>query len=62
MDHFFSIENLGVQCFPQCGSCKCVKCSLGRRNFTIQEELRMIEDGFVYDEKANEWVATFPVI
>ena len=55
---FFDIENLGVQCIPRCGGCRCGSCSLGGSNCTIQEEkeLQMIENGFT--RKNDHWVAS----
>ena len=63
MDRFFSIEGLGIQCFPQCGGCKCGKCAIGSSNYAIQDEkeLKMIEDGLVCDEKSCAWTVTYPV-
>ena len=45
IDDFYTIEALGVQCKPRCGGCKCGKCSLGAKDYTIQEEreLELIE-------------------
>lgn len=34
---FFSIENLGVECTPRCGGCKCGKCPLGAKNYSLKE-------------------------
>ena len=28
IDDFYSIKNLGVECNPKCGSCKCGKCQI----------------------------------
>ena len=38
IEDFYKIENLGVECKPKCGGCKCGKCSLGAKDCTIQEE------------------------
>ena len=28
IEDFYNMENLGIQCMPRCGGCKCGKCSL----------------------------------
>ena len=38
MTRFFSLEQLGVECTPRCGSCKCGKCQPGGKNMTLKEE------------------------
>ena len=38
IDDFYTIEALGVQCNPRCWDCKCGKCSLGAKDYTIKEE------------------------
>ena len=40
IEDFYNMENLGIECRPRCGGCKCGKCSLGSKNFTIKEEKR----------------------
>ena len=62
IDQFFDIENLGVQCTPKCGACRCGNCSLGGSNCTIQEEkeLHMIENGLI--RRSNHWEASYPWI
>ena len=62
IENFFDIENLGVQCIPRCGGCKCGTCSLGSNSCTIQEdrEMQMIEKGLV--RKASHWEASYPWI
>ena len=59
---FLNIESMGVRCLPQCGSCKCGKCSIGRTNCTIKEEReqRLIESGLVFNGKFG--VSTYPWI
>ena len=32
VEDFYNIENLGIECSPRCGGCKCGKCSLGSKN------------------------------
>ena len=57
---FFDIEEMGVNCTPKCGSCRCGKCSLGSKNFSIKEEreLNLIEAGL--EHKGDHFVATYP--
>ena len=57
---FFSIESLGVQCIPKCGSCRCGSCPVGSKAYTLKEEqeLNMISKGLPYD--GTYWVATYP--
>ena len=44
LERFFTIEQMGVSCIPQCGSCRCGKCPTGSKDYTIKEEheLRMV--------------------
>ena len=32
VEDFYKIENLGVECVPRCGSCKCGHCPVGSKN------------------------------
>ena len=59
-----NIENLGIECSPRCGGCKCGKCSLGSKNYTIKEEkeLALIEKSLHYDQEAKRWIAEYPWI
>ena len=29
--NFYEIENLGIECEPRCGGCKCEKCAIGSK-------------------------------
>ena len=60
--NFYGIENLGIECKPRCGGCKCGKCAIGTKNYTLQEEreLKLIEDNLEYDKKNKRWVAGYP--
>ena len=64
MEDFYNIENLGIECSPRCGGCKCRKCSLGSKNYTIKEEkeLALIEKNLHYDQEAKRWIAEYPWI
>lgn len=52
-----------VDCSPQCGGCRCGKCSLNG-NLTLKEhrEAKLIEEGLHYDESNERWVAEYPWI
>ena len=64
IEDFYKIENLGVECKPKCGGCKCGKCSLGAKEYTIQEEreLELIERNLSFDKEENRWIAEYPWI
>lgn len=55
VEDFYTIEALGVQCKPKCGGCKCGKCSLGAKEYTIQEEreLELIERNLSFNSEDN---------
>lgn len=38
INDFFQIESMGIQCNPKCGNCRCGKCPLGSKKYTIKEE------------------------
>ena len=48
--NFFDVENIGIECEPRCGNCRCGKCPIGGKENSIKEEreLKMIEDGLVH--------------
>lgn len=50
VDDFYKLEQLGVECNPRCGSCKCGQCHPGGKNMTLKEEreYKIIEDKLVY--------------
>ena len=52
IEDFYTIEALGVQCKPRRGGCKCGKCSLGAKDYTIQEEreLELIERNLTFQQ------------
>ncbi len=64
LDRFFDIESLGTSCEPKCGNCKCGKCPIGNKMYTIREEreLKLIQDGLRYDSEQELWVASYPWI
>ncbi|KAK3737988.1 hypothetical protein QZH41_001003 [Actinostola sp. cb2023] len=64
VEDFYKLENLGVECTPRCGSCKCGKCFLGTKYCTLQEEreLKLIEQNLSFNSKENIWTAHYPWI
>ncbi|XP_068233730.1 uncharacterized protein [Palaemon carinicauda] len=62
INDFFTIEHLGTDCNPRCGSCHCGKCATGNGNYSIKEEkeLALIESGLMYYPDRKEWSAKFP--
>ena len=60
VEDFYDAEGLGIQCTPRCGSCRCGKCPIGAKNYTIHEEreLQLIEDGLI--RHADYWEAKYP--
>ena len=64
VEDFYKIENLGIECTPRCGGCKCGKCSLGSKNFTIKEEkeLKLIETKLEYNKDEKTWITEYPWI
>ena len=64
VEDFYNIENLGIECTPRCGGCKCGRCPLGSKNYTIKEEkeLALIEKNLDYDKEAKRWIAEYPWI
>ena len=64
MEDFYNIEALGVQCKPKCGGCKCGKCSLGAKDYTIKEEreLELIERNLTFNSDDSTWTVEYPWI
>lgn len=63
MELFFKTEELGVDCSPQCGGCRCGKCSVnGHLTLKEQREAKLIEEGLHYDANNERWVAEYPWI
>ena len=64
LSDFYKIENLGVECTPRCGGCKCGKCPPGSKNYTLKEEkeLNLIENNLEYNSHENLWITTYPWI
>ena len=64
MKDFYSIERLGVDCSPRCGSCKCGQCHPGGKEMTLKEEreYNLIEEKLVYKPDQRKWEAGYPWI
>ena len=64
LEKFYTIESLGINCNPQCGSCKCGKCQIGGKNMNIKEEqeYKLIESNMKYQEDKHRYIANYPWI
>ncbi|XP_078370325.1 uncharacterized protein LOC144654092 [Oculina patagonica] len=64
IDDFYNVEQLGVECTPRCGGCKCGKCPPGGKDYTLKEEreLQLIEGKLQFSEQENAWVTEYPWI
>ena len=59
LEDFYSTEAMGVQCYPECGSCECGSCPIGGKNYTLKEEreLNLIDKGLRHED--GYWVAKY---
>ena len=59
---FFVWESIGTHCQPKCGSCKCRRCPLGGKDYSLREEkeLKLIEDGLKWAD--GQWTSSYPWI
>ena len=57
---FYNIEAMGVNCKPQCGSCRCGHYPIGGKDYSLKEEreLKLIEDGL--EHMGDHWQAKYP--
>ena len=64
VEKFFSIESLRTSCTPKCGGCRCGKCALGMKEYTLKEEreLAMIHRGLSYNDEDRCFTVTYPWI
>jgi len=64
VERFFKIEELGVNCNPRCGGCKCGKCQPGGKGMSLKDEkeYELIESGLEFDENERRWVSKMPWI
>ena len=60
LSEFFTIESLGVECNPKCGSCRCGKCAIGGKNYTLKEEreLALIKNNLTFVD--DHWEVVYP--
>lgn len=64
IEDFYTMERLGVECSPRCGSCKCGQCHPGGKNMTLKEEreYKLIEDKLIHKPDQKKWEAGYPWI
>ena len=64
VEDFYNIENLGIECKPRCGGCKCGRCPIGSKEYSIKEEreLELIDKNLEYDYQDGRWIAEYPCI
>ena len=63
IEDFFTIENLGTDCRPKCGQCKCGKCSINNQlSIKEQRETNLILYNLQYDSIKKYWTVTYPWI
>lgn len=64
LDTFHTIENLGINTTPRCGSCKCGSCHLGGKDMTIQDEkdLELINSQLTFQPSTGRYLAGYPWI
>lgn len=62
VEDFYKIENLGIECKPRCGGCKCGRCPIGSKEYSIKEEreLELIDKNLEYNNLDNRWIAEYP--
>ena len=59
---FEDVENIGVECHPKCGGCRCGNCHLGKRDMTISDEreLERIKESMHFDPTTGRWKIEIP--
>ena len=63
LESFFTLENAGTECKPQCAKCLCLKCPVSNDiSLKEQRELDLIERGLRYEESEQVWIASYPWI
>ena len=64
VEDFYKLEQLGVECVPQWGSCKRGQCHPGGKNMTLKEEreYRIIVEKLTYKADQKKWEAGYPWI
>ena len=61
---FIAGEELGTECSPKCGACKCGKCPIPGHDLSFREEqeLLMIRSNLVHDPFLKVWTTSYPWI
>ena len=63
IEDYFTMENLGVECNPKCGGCKCGNCSFSSMlSIKEQKEMNQIIDGLEYNIQCKRWICSYPWI
>ena len=59
---FIAGEELGTECVPKCGACRCGKCPIPGHSLSFKEEqeLHMIRSNLTYCEDRKCWVTSYP--
>ena len=65
---FFHEENIGVECNPRCGGCKCGKCPTGAKQMSIKDEreyekfksLMHLDEFGTEQDPGPYWVSNLP--
>ena len=63
-DSFLVGEDLGIDCQPKCGACKCGKCPIPGHSLSFKEEqeLTQIRQGLEYHKEKKCWTTSYPWI
>ena len=63
IEEYFTLENLGVECNPKCGGCKCGNCSFNNiLSIKEHKEMKQINDGLEYNANFKKWICRYPWI
>ena len=63
IEDYFTLENLGIDCNPKCGGCKCGKCSFDNvLSIREHKEMNQIIDGLMYNANCKKWFCKYPWI
>ena len=62
LEDFMKLESMGVECKPRCGNCRCGKCPIGSKDYTLKEEreLALIDQNLTFH--GSHWEAAYPWI
>lgn len=60
LESFFKTEEFWISFSPQCGGCRCDKCSLlGSPTLKEESEVKLIEDRLKKDKNSGNWVSEY---